>query len=212
MFIQGNRSLRRSVASRIVPLALLALVLSGCASTAPDTGAGTPEPAAALPSTTATEPASEPTAATQAECIVGTWLLDNQSFADALATMAEAEGSFSDTLTGVARLVVSRDRSTQTEYENWKHVVEVNVEGHAATVTMERNGTDYGEIVEADGKLGLLEISNESVMVTSMNVGGVVHAAPPIGNTSLSQGIFECEADRLLTHVDGVTTIMNRVG
>ena len=197
-----------TAAARLVPLALLALALAGCAAPAPDAAPRSSAAPGAAATPDARPAAPEPTPTTEAECIVGTWELDNASFVAALHTVGEGE-LIVDSLTGTARLVVAEGGAAETSYVNWKHVA--SVVGQPATITMERNGTDYGTIVEVDGALGLQELSNESIMITQIEMGGVVQAGPKTEGASLSLGIFQCEGDRLSITVDGTTSYMDRV-
>lgn len=136
---------------------------------------------------------------------MGTWVLDNASFS---AAMKQIDASVSDTLTGTAQLTVAADHTAQTEYVNWKHVMEVS--GQPGAVTIERNGVDYGTIVVTDDTLGLQETSNESVLVVS--AGGMVLPSAPNEGSQLALGLFECEGDQLTISADGTTSFMHRAG
>lgn len=183
--------------------ALLVIAVSGCASV------GLPAPSAsptALAATEGTDP--DAVAPTGAECIVGSWLLDNDSFADLISSI---DAQVIDKVSGVARFRASADGGAVTEYVDWTHVIRMtDPEG---VVTMVRNGVDSGVYTEDDdGTFSLQEHSNESTIVVEMTSQGVAVTMPQVENSpgALHLAVFSCDGDRLTVTVDDRSSVMIR--
>jgi hypothetical protein len=142
---------------------------------------------------------------TGADCLPGDWSVDNDSFA---ALMSGASGGAVDTVTGLVMLTFTTDGKTQTRYENWKHSITVD----SATVTIVKNGTDFGTYsVNADGSVALVDAEISSDTTSVMDIGGqkVSHTVTPEPSV-FSQASFDCNGDDLSVTAEGATTILHR--
>lgn len=206
----------RSVA--ITAVAVVAVLgLAGCASEATGgSGAGgaggAGSDAASAPAASTATPAPEVTQQaaplTGAECIVGSWLLDNASFGEIISSYADG---VVDDVTGTVRFRADADGNAVTEYIDWTNTIRMT--NPAGVVTMVRNGQDAGTYhAEADGRLSLTETANESVIVVEMTSGGTTMAMPTVENSpgALHLAVFTCTGDELTVTVDDRSSVLHR--
>lgn len=144
--------------------ALLILGSAGCA-------AEEPEPAETADSNTATETpsAGDETAASEAadttpalspaECLVGTWLADNELF---LAQLREFGTEAISNVTGQVILTYEADGTLRTDYQDWEMSATVEGEG----LTIHRHGTDTGVYTATDTELSWHDESIGSQITT----------------------------------------------
>lgn len=128
--------------------ALLALEATGCAAEEPESLDATgPSVASEAPSLDDEAEAADTTpAVSPSECLVGTWLADNELF---LAQLREfGTEAFSD-ITGQVLLTYEADGTLRTDYQDWEMTATVEGEG----MTIHRHGTDTGMYTATDTEL-----------------------------------------------------------
>lgn len=138
-----------------------------------------------------------------ADCLVGNWYLDNESFR---ALMADAGGDVE--VTGWAIITYNADGTTMTTYDEWTNVV--SQDGAVATIV--RNGEDRGTYEVTGDAFTMTETDAGSVIEMTMSEGG----GPPITVTAerqaapVSNGTFTCDAETLTVVADGGTSVLHR--
>lgn len=187
----------------------LALSLTGCSIMPAFTTPQAPDAASPSGGTADDADAGDDARAalTGLECVVGSWLLDNGTFAELMSL----EGRVVDSITGTVRFRADADGEAVTEYADWTHVIRMTEQD--AVVTLVRNGSDTGTLTEeADGTLSLLETVNDSEIVSVMEMGGKRITVPTVKNSpgALHLAVFDCSGDELTLTVDGRSTVMSR--
>ena len=167
----------------------------------------------AEPTTTTTEP--EVTSG--AECLIGTWQLDNEEWAAAFQQMIPPDAPMGDaTVTGRLTIEFRGDGTSTSIYDDWTIRSEVT-QPAPGEVTITRDGDDHGTYTAGDdGSISYTPTeTNTTVDVTSV-VGGQTMAMPGIEGEQTDviggAGSFTCEGDRMSIAVDGATVWFDRVG
>lgn len=159
-----------------------------------------------LASDTATQPAESSDAeqpvvadedegfSSQADCLTGEWLANNDGLKATVEGFAAAEGGSIDDISGEVLLTFDGGNLTSTAYTDW--IFAMTVEGMSSTLV--RNGTDSGTYtVEEDSKLTMQETASDSVLVMYID-GTQVGSVPATNTLPLSSAPFTC-SDTLLT-------------
>ncbi|MDZ7678663.1 MAG: hypothetical protein U5K29_08925 [Acidimicrobiales bacterium] len=164
----------------------------------------------AEPTTTTTEPE----VASGAECVIGTWVSDNDAFAETMESMAEGQMTV-ESVTGPVTIELRADGSVTTTYDQWTiNAVMTNPSGEATIV---RDGVDHGTYTAGDdGSFSMTEVESNSTVEATATVGGQTMTMPPVEGMQTDlmggAGTFECEGDRMSIQVEGGTAWMDRVG
>lgn len=139
------------------------------------------------------------------ECLVGTWLVDNEHLGAYFASAAQAasQGTSIPTPGGEVVVAFMDDGQYTVTYDGW--TVEIIQDG--MTVQVVRDGTDRGTYQATDSGALTQQDTEMGSQVTMAFPGGshVVDGAP----TSTS-GEFTCEGDRLSITAEGATSILDR--
>lgn len=164
----------------------------------------------AEPMTTTT---TEPEVASGAECVVGTWVADNDAFAETMSSMAEGQMTI-ESVTGPITIEFGADGSVTTTYDQWTiNAVMTNPSGEATIV---RDGVDTGTYTAGDdGSFSMTEVDSNSTVEATATVGGQTMTMPSVEGMQTDvmggAGTFECEGDRMGVQVEGGTAWMDRV-
>lgn len=165
--------------------------------------------------TTTTE--AEPDVGTGAECLIGTWQLDNDAWAAAFQQMVPPDAPMGDTaVSGRVQIEFRADGTSTSIYEDWTIHSEVT-QPAPGEMTITRDGDDHGTYTAGDdGSISYTGTeTNSTVDVTSV-IGGQTMAMPGIEGDQTDvigeAGSYTCEVDRLSIEVDGVTVWFDRVG
>lgn len=189
--------------------ATAALVLAGCSDSADSSTAGgnaSPTGATSAPTTgpmSASPTDDSPTdEASQiaANCPVGRWKLDNESWADLLRSKITAEGSL-DSVEGDVFLTLGADGAYSSVCQDW--TITMSVEGGRSVIT--RTGTDSGTWADRDGRAVLTDESSGSVVTGYFESPDGRVDLPSTDSTPSSVGesfSYECEGTTLLATTD----------
>lgn len=146
---------------------------------------------------------------TMRECLPGNWYVDNESFGKLIAGTGQG---VVDDVTGVVMLSMHADGTSETLYEDWTHSIAVDSPAGSGTMTITKNGTDYGSYeVHGDGTMSMIDtqISSETTSVMKMEGNTVTSVVTPEPSV-FSQASFTCAGDELTVTADGGTTILHR--
>lgn len=138
--------------------------------------------------------------------MIGTWEVDNQSFADILQKAGELEGVDIglQSVTGTATAVFAADGTGSTTYKNW--TITMAMEGNEAVI--EREGTDLINWSVSGDTLSIEE--DELASKVTMTLGGMVMEAPD-SEVAIETGTFSCEGNTLkITGEEGYATVAHR--
>lgn len=146
------------------------------------------------------EPVALP-AATPSECLVGTWIADNEKLAAQMAALAEGSGTV-NSVSGVVTLTLTTDGITSTSYSDW--TVDMTAEGQQVTIV--RNGVDAGTYtVEADTHLTLTETAPNSEVAMFLN-GAASGTVPGTDTMPVTGADFSCD-NTVLTIISPLTNL-----
>lgn len=133
----------RHAVGTLATATLTIMALTACSAPETETTSSpTPEvEAAAPPTATASTPApsaDEPVDAEE-DCLVGEWLLDNESWLEATGSLYESDGATA-TIYGETRMTLQADGTVTQVYDEW--TIRASQSGSTSTIT--RDGTDLG--------------------------------------------------------------------
>ena len=199
------------------------LLVSACSGGADPTtttaGVAPTSPPTTAPPTT-TEPTTTTTAAAAggAECLVGVWELDSQTFVDSIfevfgADMPEVVGSF-EYVSGTYIVELAADGSFSNTREEWSFEVATS-EGALRTTI---DGVDSGRYSVEGNTISITDVEQTTVVSLQIEVGGefvdLPFAAPVEIDTDILLGsaMFVCDGDQLtVTAEEGVTASFTRI-
>lgn len=206
--------IRRRIGLRsaaVVAVLLTSIALTGCdedeealqqtsggsasdAAGAQDADADTQDPAVPPEdSETAEEPEDAPSSAlTGADCLVGTWTLDNDSF----RALLESAGGAAVKVSGSVIIVYETDGSTSTTYDDWTTVSAQD----GSTVTMQRTGQDTGTYEASDDgvfRMDTLDAASTIELVITSPDQSEYRMRPENEDPPVSSGNYTCEGDSL---------------
>ncbi|HUG32420.1 MAG TPA: lipocalin family protein [Acidimicrobiia bacterium] len=206
----------------------LALVTAACGGDSEDaTTSTTVDPATtttAAPTTTeATEAETTTTDAvtTTAEaagsggpdCLEGTWILDNDSFVDALLAAFADSGMEAESLEpndGTYTIDLSADGTFTGTRDDWGFSV-VMPEG-AFNITV--NGTETGTWSADDDTITVTQTGSDISAAATVEADGQEFELPeapvPIPEAMQTDSVYTCDDDTLTVTTEDVTTVMNR--
>lgn len=189
--------------------AAAALVLAGCSGSAdPSTAGDTASPTGATSASPTRSVAPSPSDDSQtdeesqiaANCPVGRWKLDNDSWADLVRSKLSGEGSL-DSVEGDVFLNLGADGSYSSVYQDW--TMTMSVEGGKSVIT--RAGTDTGTWADRDGRAVLTDENSGSAVTGYFESPEGRIDLPTTGSTPTSVGesfSYECEGTTLLATTD----------
>lgn len=164
--------------------------------------------------TTTTE--AEPDVAAGAECLIGTWTVDNDAWGESFQSMIPADTPMQlEGIGGTVRVEFGADGTVANTYEDW--TINAAVTQPAGTMTITRAGVDTGTYTAGDdGSFSMTGGESGSTVSAEMNVGGQVMSMPSTDglqtNVMGGAGTYECEGDRMSIDTVDATIWLDRVG
>ena len=150
---------------------------------------------------------------TDAECLLGTWLLRSQEFLDQIGAASGAPGTISYR-SGEYRLVIGED-GTYTGYrDQWSFRI-TTPEGTLAVMI---DSVDPGAWSATETELTVNDFGSEATVTFGIEVGGQIQPLPinvpqTAGTDAFSgTGAYECDGDVMTGSFDGFTAIFDRIG
>lgn len=209
-----------------IPLLVLVLVAAACsgeseeATTTSDPGVTTTlaPTTTEVEATTTTEPATTTTAqeSSGAQCLTGTWILDNEAFVEnfesifADAGMPDAEVT---PLEGSFTVELAADGSLTATRVGWGF----NVATGEGTIILEIDGTETGTWSADDSTLTVDTDTSDLELSAAVEVDGEIIDMPSefqpdfdVPPGVASDSAYTCSADVLTLTNDGVESVLNR--
>ena len=170
--------------------------------------------------TTTAEPTTttaEPEVTSGAECLIGTWQLDNDEWAAAFQQMIPPDAPMGDaTVSGRVQIEFRADGASTSIYEDWTIHSEVT-QPAPGEMTITRDGDDHGTYTAGDdGSISYTPTETNSTVDVHSVIGGQAMDMPGIEGEQTDvigeAGSYTCEGDRLNIDVDGASVWFDRVG
>lgn len=125
------------------------------------------------------------------ECLVGTWLADNETFGEGFMATAQSHGGTGSVPTGSVVVTYGADGKTTTRYSKWT-IKGTPKDGPTGTVI--REGTDTGKYEATEqGDITLTDVTMKSVITVKGPSGSMKIDAIP----QTIKGKFVCEGDEM---------------
>jgi hypothetical protein len=150
----------------------LALLVTGCSSDGDDTAATpTPTPEATVEETPTPTPA--PTPLTAAECLVGSWDLDQASLAAGLQQTIAADGTVGEVQPAGASWLSFDGSAVTLTYESQSLTVTMNADGQQLDTTLAFDGPLTGTYTATDSQITVPAADTSTVtQVVSFTLNG----------------------------------------
>lgn len=197
---------------RLLNLALaLGLVAAACSpsSSSGATSTSTDDTPTSQPATTTTSSAG----AGGPDCLVGTWVLDTDSFVEALAEAYAESGIGVTEVTaggGSFTMTLDADGSMESEREEWGFGV-VMAEG---TFNIVIDGRETGTWSADDSTMTVDTTDSDLSVSATVEADGqsidIPSSPVEVPDTIASDSEYSCEGDVLTVVNDGFTSVMNR--
>jgi hypothetical protein len=200
----------------------LGLMVTACApSPAEDASATTATVETTMTTGEATTTTSEPTTTTSAPddavtgCLVGTWVLDSEAFAENFADIFDAAGMPDPEVTplgGSLTVELLADGSLQTVRDGWGFSIDTG----ESVLTVETNGVEPGTWTADSSMLAIATDISALEVDASIEVGGQVLEFPvdqlPVELPSALAGesAYTCSEEVLTLVASGVESVLNR--
>lgn len=201
MLLKNSPGMRRVGA--LAGIAIAATLLAGCGSDIEENAAGGSAAADAESADVGVTPAEEetPAALSPTECLVGTWLSDNDLF---LAQLDEIGEGVIDDVTGNVFVTYEGDGSMKLDYQDW--LITSSAEG--VTVTIHRHGVDEGEYSATDTELTFRDtVIGSTTTVSGPGMNMSIDPEP----AGYSNAPYTCGPEEItLTTLDGEVKMMRQ--
>ncbi len=136
-------------------------------------------------------------------CTLGSWTMDNDSFAAMWLAVAGGEGIALTSISGVVAVEVNADGVWTSTYSDWGFTASAE----DVTMTMSITGSDKSSGTFApDGSFTFVDTNLNTVVTLSATVGGVNVPVPTQSDTRSAfsgAGNYVCEGDTMTVNVDG---------
>ena len=161
---------------------------------------------------TATEPAvvvttssasAAPALAAAVACTLGSWTMDNDSFAAMWLAVAGGDGIALTSVDGVVAVDVNVDGAWTSTYIDWGFTA--SAEDITMTMTITGSDTSSGTFGD-DGSFTFVDTDVNTVVTMTASAGGVNVPIPPQSDTRSAfsgAGSYVCNGDTMTVNVDG---------
>ena len=211
-----------------IPLFALALVAAGCTGGSEGTTTTGDETTSTTASadttttvadtTTTTAPATTTTTGGASDgggpdCLIGTWVLDNDAFVGALLDEFEASGMDAESLEpndGTYTVELSPDGTFTGTRDDWGFAVTMTEGTFNVTV----DGTETGTWSANEDTMSVSSTDSDMTVSATIEAGGQVQELPDspvnVPEAIETESDYTCDEDTLEVTSEGVTTVMTR--